>query len=139
MNPVNYKQVLQESEKTWTVCEDFSCQLSLDDSSGVDRGSYWLILRKKKTVIGRCNFHFLFGGRCMLNSVIIYKKFRGKGYGNLLLKEAIKKVPKMTLWVAKKNVFAQKFYAKHKFSKVGTDILGGEDQIIMTRNPESFK
>lgn len=94
---------------------------------------YWLNLHKGKTLVGRCRLGFIFG-KCYLGWVIIYKRFRRKGYGDILIREAVKDNPTMALWVLPTNVSARRLYEKNGFVKVGMLIGRG---VMMLRKPDA--
>ena len=89
-----------------------------------DDAEYWVRLYKGKTLVGQCALYFTMNSGCLMRAFIIYKKFRRQGFGSILLQEAVKDIPLVTLWVLPKNVAAQNLYCKHGFYFDGTDRNG---------------
>jgi len=85
-----------------------------------------------KTLVGQCKLYFTSDHSAILGDLIIYKRFRGKGHGSVLLSEILKKNLSIMLWVADTNIAAQNLYLKHGFKKIGFE----PNQIIMFRKPK---
>ena len=87
-------------------------------------------LHEGKTLVGRCKVYLTGDNACILGNFIIYKRFRGKGYGSVLLSQVISMGKNIMLWVRKDNIPAKSLYTKHGFKEIGDDDPG---RVIMYR------
>jgi ribosomal protein S18 acetylase RimI-like enzyme len=83
-----------------------------------------------RTRVACCKLYRTGKNRCIIGSVIVYKRFRGKGYGDALMKAVIGTGFNIMLWVEPTNVIAYNLYIKHGFKKIMTD---EDERIIMFR------
>lgn len=93
------------------------------------RSGQLFTLHKGKTLVGRCKLYFTGKRSAILGDLIIYKRFRGKGHGSVLLSQVLKSDLNYMLWVSEANIAAQNLYTKHGFKQIGVET----DRIIMFR------
>lgn len=80
-----------------------------------------LTIHKGSALVGRCKLYRTGNQSAILGDFIIYKRFRGLGYGSVLLSEVLSFNLKLILWVAADNIPAQNLYAKFGFKEIGVD------------------
>lgn len=127
---MNKKFLINNLTNSWSSENDpsltFRCALIDSD--------FWIRLYKNTTVVAQCRLYFMHNEKrqCIIGAFIVYKKFRQKGYGSILLKEVLKDVPHAMLWVKPDNCIAKHLYEKHGFVAMCEDHLG----LIMIRKAE---
>jgi len=76
-------------------------------------------LQKGKVCVGRCKLYRTNKHSAILGNFIVYKRYRNKGYGSVLLSSVIKTRLNIMLWVDIDNPVAYRLYTKHGFKQIG--------------------
>lgn len=86
--------------------------------------NYCFVIELGKLVIGYCRFDYDEEEKCFNVSIAIKYGQQGRGYGNVLLDRAIKKMKdkeEMTAKIKKDNLHSLRLFQKNNFAIVGGD------------------
>ena len=91
-------------------------------------------LYRGKTIVAKCQYLKITNTTGIIGDLIVYKRFRRRGFGSELLQKVINETnTSLMLWVENDNKPAINLYRKHGFVTIGSDLHDGIECTILNR------
>ena len=127
--------VLNEYNLETNMCSTDSDLIDIEKNY-IKNDGIFKVLREDKKIIGSYGLYKLSGKSCELRKMYIYSKYRGKGFGKLMLDDALETTKNMgfTSMILETNrvlVEAKGLYQKYGFREYVPDHLSARCDIAM--------